>query len=121
MSLTHRQANTIVALATSLAGSYRRDRVAERELVRFLDGLIVEVHTPENQDERMGWQDLRAATGLLSKAPPASPTTPPKCPKCGDARQVWRNQITGRWTCHRAWSHTELPEPTEVTTATAQP
>lgn len=111
--LTYRQANTIVALATSLAGSYRRDRVAERELVRFLDGLIVEVHTADNQDERMGWQDLRAATGLLSKAPPATPPAPPNCPQCGNARQVWRNQITGRLTCHRAFCDTEITEPSQ--------
>lgn len=42
----------------------------------------------------------------------------PICPHCGDARQVWRNQVTGRFTYHRAWCHTELQEPTEVKTET---
>ncbi len=35
----------------------------------------------------------------------------PNCPKCGNNRQVWRNQITGRLTCHRAYCHTEIEEP----------
>ena len=30
----------------------------------------------------------------------------PACPKCGDNRQVWANQITGLLTCHRAHCHT---------------
>lgn len=32
----------------------------------------------------------------------------PACPKCGNNRQVWRNQITGLITCHRAYCHTVL-------------
>ena len=31
-----------------------------------------------------------------------------KCPKCGDHRQVWVNQITGKLTCHTAFCHTEI-------------
>lgn len=34
--------------------------------------------------------------------------TPPLCPHCGDSRQVWRNQITGRWTCHRIHCYREI-------------
>jgi len=30
----------------------------------------------------------------------------PRCPKCGNNRQVWRNQITHLLTCHRAWCDT---------------
>ena len=30
------------------------------------------------------------------------------CPKCGNNRQVWTNQVTGRLTCHRAGCHAEL-------------
>lgn len=30
-------------------------------------------------------------------------TTPPVCPNCGNNRQVWTNQLTGRMTCHRIW------------------
>lgn len=37
----------------------------------------------------------------------------PPCPHCGNNRQVWRNQLTGLLTCHRAFCHTELPEPPE--------
>jgi uncharacterized protein with PIN domain len=29
------------------------------------------------------------------------PTQEPACPSCGNNRQVWTNQITGRKTCHR--------------------
>jgi hypothetical protein len=35
----------------------------------------------------------------------------PNCPKCGDNRQVWTNQITGKKTCHRLYCHTEIPDP----------
>lgn len=33
---------------------------------------------------------------------------PPACPKCGNNRQVWRNQISGLLTCHRAHCDTVL-------------
>lgn len=36
---------------------------------------------------------------------------PPICPNCGNDRQVWRNQISGLWTCHRAHCDTEIEEP----------
>lgn len=32
----------------------------------------------------------------------------PDCPKCGNNRQVWANQDTGRLVCHRAGCHTDL-------------
>ena len=35
----------------------------------------------------------------------------PLCPRCGNNWQVWRNQRTDKLTCHRAWCHTEIPEP----------
>ena len=38
----------------------------------------------------------------------------PSCPRCGNNRQVWVNQITGKMTCHRAGCHTELEPPTAV-------
>lgn len=34
----------------------------------------------------------------------------PNCPRCGDNRQVWVNQITGHWTCHRVYCHTTIPQ-----------
>jgi hypothetical protein len=34
----------------------------------------------------------------------------PKCPKCGDSRQVWLNQLTHKLTCHRAFCHTEIDD-----------
>jgi len=34
----------------------------------------------------------------------------PVCPKCGNNRQVWENQITGKITCHRAYCHTVIEE-----------
>lgn len=30
-------------------------------------------------------------------------SAPPVCPNCGNNRQVWINQFTGLWTCHRIW------------------
>lgn len=33
---------------------------------------------------------------------------PPKCPRCGNNRQVWVNQHSGRWTCHRAFCDTVI-------------
>jgi len=33
---------------------------------------------------------------------------PPECPWCGNNRQVWENQITGKMTCHRAGCHIEI-------------
>ena len=36
-------------------------------------------------------------------------TKAPPCPKCGDNRQVWLNQINGELICHRAFCHTVIP------------
>lgn len=41
-----------------------------------------------------------AALGLADEAQ--------DCPECGNSRQVWRNQITGKMTCHRAGCHKEI-------------
>ena len=35
---------------------------------------------------------------------------PPSCPKCGNNRQVWRNQLTGVMTCHRVGCHIEVAQ-----------
>jgi hypothetical protein len=32
----------------------------------------------------------------------------PDCPRCGNNRQVWVNQITGQLICHRANCHTVI-------------
>ena len=34
----------------------------------------------------------------------------PICPKCGNNRQVWKNQISGKLTCHRAFCNTILED-----------
>lgn len=34
----------------------------------------------------------------------------PKCPKCGNNRQVWINQITGSLKCHRAFCDTKVKQ-----------
>lgn len=86
MSLTYAQASSIVALASSMAGAHlgacvtkpdrcislittessRRNRVAERELIEYLDDLIEPVLlTSADADEYNAWQDLRAVCGLL--------------------------------------------------------
>ena len=33
---------------------------------------------------------------------------PPACPKCGNNRQVWVNQLTGVLTCHRYGCQIEI-------------
>ena len=52
-----------------------------------------------------------------TRAPSSQPVTTddcresrPSCPRCGNYRQVWRNQLTGKLTCHRAYCHTEIDE-----------
>lgn len=84
--ITYAQASGIVSLASSMAGAHlgtcvtrpdrcasmvttessRRNRVAERELVEYLDDLIdpASIH-PGNVDEFNAWQDLKAAVGLM--------------------------------------------------------
>ena len=37
----------------------------------------------------------------------------PNCPRCGTNRQVWKNQLTGKLTCHRWGCHIEI-EPLSV-------
>ena len=37
----------------------------------------------------------------------------PDCPECGNNRQVWDNQITGKKTCHRAGCHQEIEQPAQ--------
>ena len=32
-----------------------------------------------------------------------------QCPKCGSEKQVWRNQITNKITCHRYGCHVVIP------------
>lgn len=48
-----------------------------------------------------------AKTGDLSDSAQAAGSVP-ACTKCGNNRQVWVNQITGRLTCHRAFCHTDM-------------
>ena len=38
----------------------------------------------------------------------------PTCPKCGNNRQVWTNQISGKKQCHRAWCNTVLDNTTKT-------
>jgi hypothetical protein len=46
----------------------------------------------------------REALGLSKESSGAAPI----CPRCGDGRQVWKNQITGLLTCHRAFCNTVI-------------
>ena len=56
----------------------------------------------------------RKEYGLAEAAKPLQPDEAalqqtagmPPCPKCGNNRQVWRNQISGLITCHRAYCDT---------------
>ncbi len=34
----------------------------------------------------------------------------PECPACGNNRQVWREQFTGVWRCHRAGCDREIED-----------
>lgn len=86
MSLTYREANSIVALASAMASAHleacvtkpdrctsmittdssKRNRSAERDLIEYLDDLVdpASIH-PNGVDEFNAWQDLRAVCGLL--------------------------------------------------------
>ena len=48
------------------------------------------------------------ANGGTPLAEPTGSKTLPSCPKCGNNRQVWKNQMTGKLTCHRAFCHTVI-------------
>ena len=50
------------------------------------------------------------ANGGTPLAEPTGSMSLPSCPRCGNNRQVWRNQITGKLTCHRAFCHTVISE-----------
>jgi len=84
--ISYAQANSIAVLASSMAGAHlgacvtrsdrctsmvttessRRNRVAERELIEYLDELVdpTSIH-PEGVDDFNNWQDLRAVCGLM--------------------------------------------------------
>jgi ribosomal protein S27AE len=55
---------------------------------------------------RMGKQELTE----VSREALAQPVQEPTCPKCGNNRQVWTNQITGHKTCHRVGCTWAQPE-----------
>lgn len=52
-----------------------------------------------------GLDDLSSAQRAEAAALQQTAGMPP-CPKCGNNRQVWRNQLTGLITCHRAFCDT---------------
>lgn len=50
-------------------------------------------------------------SGRDSKRRPSQPPgPPPACPRCGNNRQVWVNQLTGVLTCHRYGCQIEVPQ-----------
>lgn len=51
----------------------------------------------------------KQAHGCTDSFCPICDAKPPPCPRCGTTAQVWRNQRTGRLTCHRAGCHVEVP------------
>ena len=59
------------------------------------------------QPEGADWYDNRIHA---IKEALAQPVQEPTCPKCGNNRQVWTNQITGHKTCHRVGCTWAQPE-----------
>lgn len=62
--------------------------------------------------ERMGLKLTKENLYAALHARSVTEGKPPMCPNCGNSRQVWRNQISGKWTCHRAHCDTVIEEPT---------
>lgn len=58
---------------------------------------------PEYEREMLAW----ANTGIKVRL---GSGTMPACPRCGNNRQVWKNQLTGKLTCHRAFCHTVIKD-----------
>lgn len=54
--------------------------------------------TPDTANQRAEAAALQQSAGM------------PSCPKCGNNRQVWRNQISGRITCHRIHCDTVIEQ-----------
>lgn len=54
-------------------------------------------------------QDVEAGTVVSLHT--GAPLYAPVCPKCGDNRQVWVNQVSGLWKCHRAFCDTTIDAP----------
>ena len=72
-----------------------------------------EIRGPTEAAEREAWRYFWQYYDD-DEYPPNTPDHRPKvpsCPRCGNNRQVWANQITGKMTCHRAGCHTELEPP----------
>lgn len=57
-----------------------------------------DLSTPGNASERAEAAAVQQSAGM------------PDCPRCGNNRQVWRNQITGLVTCHRAFCDTVVEQ-----------
>jgi len=66
------------------------------------DGVWFEQPHPKKKGAFWWRSDLRR---LFGDAP-----SEPDCPKCGNNRQVWNNQITGLKTCHRVNCHTVIQD-----------
>jgi hypothetical protein len=91
----------------------------ELEMLSLIDGVkdIVELYDPKSPAQEQ-WKKkwLKKAMALdreymkfiVVKNHKKYNNSLPICPKCGNNRQVWKNQITGKLTCHRAYCDTEI-------------
>lgn len=64
--------------------------------------------SPAQQAAQEIMRRTRAQYGLDAQLASARQNPMPNCPKCGNNRQVWANQITKVLTCHRAHCDTQI-------------
>jgi hypothetical protein len=110
----------------------KSSKYSKRELttLSLVDGakIMVEIYEPKTIEQKL-WKAvwLQEARKLINEYVEQSATKNckknrkvkkwcgfktteviPNCPKCGNNRQVWKNQLTGKMTCHRAYCQTEI-------------
>lgn len=124
-SCTHEEAMCVVSLhskhsdAVAALEAHKAERKADWNGVYYSGDDDAETAAYRNEwaeqhpwtDERGGgaerWDTcaMQVDVGDLAAAPAAPDQQEPDCPRCGNNRQVWTNQISGEKTCHRVDCH----------------
>lgn len=92
-------------------GPYAAGWMPEETARQIIENCAAECRS---ESEAPHWQPLLAPPADGDVRPDCDASNyseiPPTCPRCGNNRQVWRNQLTGKPTCRR-WGcdNLELP------------